>query len=123
MIQMKNRIVCSLKRSDLSSFSFFCYNILARFFYSSLICTKKKEQVTTEKYMHTNTHTHTCIDKNHNREIRKGRRGFIDEFEPDGTSEPSGSPSSSSEWGYCRLLRIDESKPKQYYSIVFVLFF
>jgi hypothetical protein len=42
-------------------------------------------------------HTHTYIDKNHNRETRKGTRGFIDETEPpDRSSEPCGSPSPSS---------------------------
>jgi hypothetical protein len=42
---------------------------------------KKKEQMTNE--------IHTNIDKNnHNREIRKGRRGFIDEVEHDDTSAP-----------------------------------
>ncbi len=69
------------------------------FLFGFFICTKKKkrkrkenEQITTETHMH----TYSDIDKNHNREIRKGRRGFVDDVEPDDTSPPLGSPSSSS---------------------------
>jgi hypothetical protein len=84
-----------IKRSALILFLLFFYNILAIYFYSFLICTKKRkenEQITSETHMH----THSDIDKNHNRETRKGRRGFVDAVEPDDKSAPLGSPSSSS---------------------------